>query len=76
MMILAWMHNDSNHIQKNATDVYILSLRNENHPNGFYVYPGSIRRSLALYTARSIIKSSWSTNADAYMQPFSIKKKE
>ncbi len=67
--MIAWLHSDSNYIQKNATDVYILSTKNENHPTGFFIYDKSIRRAVTLYCARSIIKSTWLSNADVYLEP-------
>jgi hypothetical protein len=64
-----WLHIDSNDIQKNKTDIYLLSLKNENHPNGIYFHPYNFRLSLSYFLARRLPKHSWMNSPDPYLAP-------
>ncbi len=63
------MHNDSNNVQHSRTDVYFISLKNESHPSGFYVYKQNLEVAVTLFVVRSLTKHKWTNDPDVYLQP-------
>ena len=62
-----WMHSDSNDVQHSRTDVYLISLKNEAHPSGFYVYKENLRIAVTLFNVRSLTKHRWFNDPDVYL---------
>lgn len=66
---LGYLVNDSNNLQKSATDVFITSATSS-RGHGLSVLAGEgWRRSIALYSARKLVKSNWINQKDEYLAP-------
>ncbi len=70
--MICYIHSNGNDVQFNQTHVWIMSNKYQGTntgPHGFYITKNNIRRAMAYYNARALIKSSWVYTNNVYLPP-------
>jgi hypothetical protein len=68
--MICWFNSNGNYVQSNFLCFY-LPYKMKAHPCGFYLEKDtvSLRKSISLMTARSLIKSDWKIEPNVYLAP-------
>jgi len=68
--MICWFNCNGNYVQSNFLCFY-LPYKMKAHPCGFYLEKDivSLRKSISLMTARSLIKLDWKIEPNVYLAP-------